>query len=122
MNKYFALVTILVAIHVGGISRVSHSQFDPDYPEPLPPLEGTLFLHGGGAVDSAMRARFTQLAGGQDAHIVVIPTADLSDPLNAKKLDGWQEQLPNRAEFWIRKLRNLRTTGDFMKNIHFILD
>ncbi len=46
-----------------------------------------------------MLARFTHLAGGKDAQIVVIPTADLSDPLNVKKLDVWQELVPKSVEF-----------------------
>ncbi len=37
---------------------------------------GTLMFHGGGTVSTAVRDRFFEYAGGKDAHIIVIPTAD----------------------------------------------
>lgn len=43
------------------------------------PDNGALFIAGGGALDSALIARFVQLAGGDDARIVVIPTAGTQD-------------------------------------------
>ncbi|MBR9990073.1 MAG: Type 1 glutamine amidotransferase-like domain-containing protein [Gemmatimonadetes bacterium] len=43
------------------------------------PDRGTLFIAGGGALDSAIIARFVALAGGGDARIVVIPTAATED-------------------------------------------
>ncbi len=61
-------------------------------PEPLPPIDGTLFLHGGGSVDSEMRQQFIELAGGEKAKLVVIPTADTNDPLNELKLEVWRRE------------------------------
>lgn len=75
------------------------AQFDPKEPEPLPTNPGTLFLHGGGAVSPEMRKIFTQLAGGKEARIVVIPTADASDPLDQKKIDVWQQLELKSVEF-----------------------
>ena len=72
----------------GPIQRGS-AQFDASAPEPLPRLNGTLFLHGGGIVSDEARERFSSLAGGKNARIVVIPTADTKDPLNEKKLNVW---------------------------------
>lgn len=43
------------------------------------PDNGALFIAGGGALDSALIARFVQLAGGDTARIVVIPTAGTQD-------------------------------------------
>ncbi len=79
-------------------SGVARAQFDARAPEPLPPLEGTLFLHGGGIVAPEMRQRFTKLAGGNEARIIVIPTADQSDPLNLKKTEVWIEHQPKSVE------------------------
>jgi cyanophycinase len=113
MPKQFTLFAFVVTMLVGGSFEQVHSQYNPKYPEPLPSLEGTLFLHGGGVVDSEMRARFTQLAGGEDARIIVIPTADLTDPLYAKKLDVWREQLPKSVEFLHAKSRDEIANSDF---------
>ncbi len=113
MLKHFVLVMFVATMLVGGILEQVHSQFDADCPEPLSPLEGTLFLHGGGVVSSEMRARFTQLAGGENARVVVIPTADLSDPLNAKKLDVWREHLPKSVEFLHVESRDLIANSHF---------
>ncbi len=79
-------------------SGVAIAQFDAEALEPLPPLEGTLFLHGGGVVSPEMRQRFTKLAGSNEARIVVIPTADPSDPLNSKKTEVWIESSPKSVE------------------------
>ena len=79
-------------------SGMAKAQFDAEALEPLPPLEGTLFLHGGGVVSPEMRQRFTKLAGGNEARIVVIPTADPSDPLNSKKTEVWIESSPKSVE------------------------
>ena len=79
-------------------SGVARAQFDADALEPLPPLEGTLFLHGGGMVTPEMRQRFTKLAGGNEARIVVIPTADPMNPLNPKKREVWLEHGPKSVE------------------------
>lgn len=43
------------------------------------PAQGTLFIAGGGVLDTDLIARFVQLAGGDQARIVVIPTAATQD-------------------------------------------
>lgn len=54
-------------------------------PAPTPPAaavgpeRGTLFIAGGGALDSTVIARFVAAAGGRDARLVVIPTAATED-------------------------------------------
>ncbi len=78
---------------------LTRAQFDANAPEPLPPLEGTLFLHGGGVVDSEMRSTFVKLAGGKQSRIVVIPTADTSDPLDTKKIEVWRGAEPRSVDF-----------------------
>ncbi len=78
---------------------MTRAQFNASAPEPLPPLEGTLFLHGGGAVDSEMRSLFVKLAGGKQSRIVVIPTADTSDPLDTKKIEVWKAAEPMSVDF-----------------------
>jgi len=83
------------------------AQFDPNGIEPLPPIEGTLFLHGGGVVDAEMRSRFVSLAGGKEARIVVIPTADTSNPLDAKTLEVWREHNPKSVDFLHAESRDL---------------
>jgi cyanophycinase len=43
------------------------------------PAGGSLFIAGGGALDTALIARFVELAGGTDARIVIVPTAGLDE-------------------------------------------
>ena len=91
------------------------AQFDAKAPEPLAAFKGTLFLHGGGSVSSEMRRNFTQIAGGKEASIVVIPTADTSDPLDKKKLDVWLEHSPKSVEFLHAESREEVANPDFDK-------
>jgi cyanophycinase len=50
--------------------------FPPQKPEAPRVLKGALLLHGGGAVSDATWQQFVDLAGGADASIVCIPSAD----------------------------------------------
>ncbi len=113
MPRYTWLSCSLIIAVFFASSKPLKSQFDPSFPEPLQPLDGTLFLHGGGAVDSSMRAKFVELAGGKDAKIVVIPTADLSDPLNYKKLEVWREHQPGSLTFLHAETREQIAEANF---------
>src|SRR5687768_4185512 len=56
--------------------------------------EGTLILHGGGNVSSEVRDRFFQLAGGRNARLLVISTADPDTPLDQSRLIPWRNRRP----------------------------
>ncbi|HLQ46799.1 MAG TPA: cyanophycinase [Planctomycetaceae bacterium] len=56
--------------------------------------EGTLILHGGGVVSAEVRDRFFDLAGGPQAKIVVIPTADPDTPEDDARLQTWRARGP----------------------------
>ncbi|HYC76796.1 MAG TPA: cyanophycinase [Planctomycetota bacterium] len=60
--------------------RTARSAEAPEFPpaKPAPPgiAKGALLVHGGGAVSEATWKRFLALAGGADASIVCIPSAD----------------------------------------------
>ena len=56
--------------------------------------EGTLILHGGGNVSSEVRDRFFQLAGGRNARLLVISTADPDTPLDESRLSPWRSRRP----------------------------
>ena len=47
------------------------------------PKNGHLIIIGGGRLDSLFYGKFMELAGGEDAPIVVIPTAGITDPEQA---------------------------------------
>jgi cyanophycinase len=99
MRLEIPFTAILLSMILHSMTSTAWAQFDPKGPEPLPAIQGTLFLHGGGAVSLEMRRIFTQLAGGKEARIVVIPTADASDPLDPRKIDVWQPTEPKSVEF-----------------------
>lgn len=54
------------------------------------PADGTLVLAGGGLRDATVLARFLDLAGGIDARIVVIPTAQAADTFD-DRYDGLEQ-------------------------------
>ncbi len=116
MHKVGLVVGFLFFTWTLGSVNEARAQFDKLAPEPLPPLEGTLFLHGGGVVSNEVRQLFVALSGGKNARIVVIPTADTKfdssfatmhyvqdEPQSADashpKLDVWKEAEPSRVDF-----------------------
>ena len=56
--------------------------------------EGTVILHGGGDVSAAVRDRFFELAGGKNAKLLVIPTADPETPDDDGRLQTWRNRQP----------------------------
>ncbi|UCG28353.1 MAG: cyanophycinase [Bacteroidales bacterium] len=58
------------------ISLIAYSQTGEDDKIRIGPVNGYLVLAGGGGLCDSIFKRFIDLAGGQDAPIVVIPTAD----------------------------------------------
>ncbi|MFT4841096.1 MAG: cyanophycinase [Planctomycetota bacterium] len=67
-------VLATVAALLSGLASV-RAQYDPNWPEPLMPLLGTMFLGGGGELPEHALARFVQLAGGDEANLVVLSTS-----------------------------------------------
>lgn len=49
MESGTTLGCLVIAVLVFVLPGLTEAQFDAHAPEPLAPLEGTLFLHGGGA-------------------------------------------------------------------------
>ena len=49
-------------------------QYDPDAPEPIARIRGSLVLGGGGELSEDVYARFVELAGADDARVVVFDT------------------------------------------------
>ncbi len=113
MKNHLARIGTLVVAFIFGLSSSALAQFDANAPEPIPAFEGTLFLHGGGPVSSEMRKIFTQIAGGKEARIVVIPTADVNEPLNKKKIDVWLEHGPKSVDFLHAESREQVASSNF---------
>ena len=90
-----------------------NAQYDPQAPEPIAKLRGALVLHGGGPVSAAVREKFVQLAGGAKAKIIVIPTADVEDALNEKKLEVWGSLAPASVEFLHAETRDDALRAEF---------
>ena len=57
------------------------------------PTKGTLLIHGGGDPDSQFKALFKKLAGGPDANLVLIPTAQPDDRLSQLSTPITNDQL-----------------------------
>ncbi|HZT56061.1 MAG TPA: cyanophycinase, partial [Burkholderiaceae bacterium] len=76
-------------------------------------VPGARIIAGGGTLPAAVHARFVELAGGEHAHIVLMPgasaTADDADA-RSKSLADWQREFP-QARFAVLHTRD-RATAD----------
>jgi len=106
MDIPLTLLSVVVVAAVGGVGAQS--------PSPWWPATGTVVLSGGGLNDrmaNELLDRMMALAGGPDANIVIIPSADESLPAN---LPASGPQPPN-----IEELRRLVASRG-LKNVHYL--
>jgi cyanophycinase len=78
----------LTALRNAALARLQHPPFPPKELDPPDLKKGTLVIVGGGGLPKGLVQKFVELAGGEKAVIVVLPTA-VPDPLPAK--DGMAE-------------------------------
>lgn len=76
---------------------------------------GTLVLHGGGHVSHELRTAFTQFAGGDQAKIVIVPTADVSTPTDRSRLLDWQRCHPQSVQLLHAESREEANREDFSR-------
>jgi cyanophycinase len=98
MPRFFQLVLLSVFLGMG-IPEPLRAQYEPNVPEPISKIRGSLLLHGGGPVADSVRAEFVKLAGGNAARIVVIPTADVSESGTDDLLEDWNPFAPASVSF-----------------------
>ncbi len=77
---------------------------------------GILYLHGGGYVSDSQREQFTELAGGAKAKIVIIPTADVSTPLDPVRIHDWQRTRPADVQLLHAENRQQRNALNFLES------
>lgn len=80
------LLTCL-AIQIGPLAQ---AQYDPNAREPVRKINGSLVLHGGGKLDERVRETFIQLAGGNKAKIIIVPSASAEISPDEELLEKWQ--------------------------------
>src|SRR5262245_33571600 len=92
-----------------GISA-DESSARPD--EPMARANGTLFISGGGRLPDAVLKRFVDLAGGEQAHLVVITTAsETADSSDVEiRIDFWKRA--RLAEMTVLHTRSRVTADD----------
>ncbi len=76
---------------------------------------GILYLHGGGYVSDSQREQFTELAGGPNAKIVIIPTADVSTPLDPVRVHDWRRARPADVQLLHAENRQQAERSDFSR-------
>jgi cyanophycinase len=79
--------------------------------------EGTLIVHGGGNVSSEVRDRFFQIAGGRDARLLVISTADPDTPLDEGRLIPWRQRRPASLALFHAPTREVAERESFAEPI-----
>ena len=71
--------------------QTSFGQYEPNAREPVRKLGGSLVLHGGGNLDESVRKTFVELAGGNQAKILVIPSASAEIGSDEELLQNWRD-------------------------------
>jgi cyanophycinase len=93
------------------------AQYDPTAVEPVGKIRGSLVIHGGGAVQDSVQARFVELAGGREAQVVFIPTAssslDTTDDYESW-LAPWREQNPGSLTVLHTRSRDRANDEEFV--------
>ncbi len=97
--NWLKIYLVVLGLIASGLGPRASAQYDPKAPEPITKPRGSFVIHGGGPVPTDVRREFVKLAGGNKARIVVVPTADASDPLNQRKIELWKEYQPAQVEF-----------------------
>jgi len=73
----------VIALVVAGLASLATAQTTPAPAAPAPPefgpAHGTLMIIGGGSKSEALLSRFVAMAGGPDASILLVPTAQGGD-------------------------------------------
>jgi cyanophycinase len=96
----------------------THAATQPNAVTPtIRPNGGTLVISGGGGVPDSVRARFYELAGGQNARIVVIPTASIyaDEPRIQATLDPWKKFNTASLQMLHTRNRELADDTEFVK-------
>lgn len=75
--------------------------------------EGTLILHGGGEVSNEVRDRFFQLAGGKNARLLIISTADPETPLDEDRVISWRNRGPSSVALLHAETREIAEHESF---------
>jgi cyanophycinase len=75
--------------------------------------EGTVILHGGGNVSASVRDVFLELAGGKDARLLVIPTADPDAPDDVSRLAPWRARGATSVQLLHTRSRQQAESEDF---------
>jgi cyanophycinase len=79
--------------------------------------EGTLIVHGGGNVSNEVRDRFFQIAGGKNARLLVISTADPDTPLDEGRLIPWRQRRPASLALFHAPTREIAEQESFAEPI-----
>lgn len=83
--------------------------------QPLTAPVGRLVLHGGGHVSQELREKFTHWAGGNQARIVIVPTADVSTPTDPSRLADWERCKPQHVQLLHADSREQASSESFSK-------
>lgn len=106
--------SISVACLTIALCQSARAQFVENAPEPASRLGGSLILHGGGKLDQRVRDTFVELAGGDKAKLVIIPSA-------AGQIDGEEELLKNWKSYTVASINVLHADSRDMSESDAIL-
>ena len=110
MKHIFPIITFLLLFSLNANSQE------------VGPENGSLVIVGGGGADPALIKRFISLAGGPDANIVIIPTANGSDDtgpaVKARAFARFQAQGAKNLTLLHTFDRKEADSDEFVQHIH----
>ena len=89
----------------------------PSFIPSKPIAGGALVIHGGGRLTEEVRSRFIELAGGPQARILVVPTAqsDAESPEFDRMMEFWRPQPVESVALFHTRSRLTADDGDFLR-------
>jgi cyanophycinase len=97
----------LTALRNAALARLQHPPFPPKKLDPPEVKKGTLVIVGGGGLPKGLVEKFVELAGGDKAVIVVLPTA-VPDPLPLKDAMAEAFEKAGAKKVTVLKARKLK--------------
>lgn len=117
MHRYLVGLFVLLLLQFPTTAQQREFQLPKLIKAPAKEIPGTLFLVGGGAMPKNGKEEFVKLAGGDNAQIVVIPTAsETADTAKPEAfVESWKKYNPKSVQVLHTRSRETANDATFVK-------
>lgn len=111
----YAFVTVPTTYAEDNNSAADNSTVNKTWTVPVSPISGSLVICGGGRLPEEILQQFLSLAGGKQAHLVVVPTASslAGKPEIEPRLSFWRQQPVASVAVLHTRSRDVADTPEF---------